>query len=44
MYTDPIDSIIHTYDNRSSILKLREHIDQTEIFSFNKINITEIDL
>ena len=41
--TEPIDCIIHTYDNHSTILKIREHIDQTEIFSFNKINITQME-
>ena len=40
---DPIDNIIHTYDNHPSILRIREHINQTELFSFSKINETQME-
>ena len=42
--TDPIDSIIQTYDKRPSILKIRGYIDQTKIFSFHKVNITQMEM
>ena len=42
--TDPIDSIIQTYDKHPSILKIRGYIDQTKIFSFHKVNITQMEM
>ena len=41
--TDPIENIIQTYANHSSICRIREHVDQTNQFSFCKINVSQME-
>ena len=35
---DPIDTILYTYKNHPSILKIRENVTYTETFTFSQIN------
>ena len=41
--TEPIDVIIQNFSDHLSILKINEHINQTEIFSFKLINEMDIE-
>ena len=41
--TGPIENIIQTYANHSSIFRIREHVDQTDQFSFCKINVLQME-
>ena len=43
MKTDPIENIIQRYANHSSICRIREHVDQTDQFSFCKINVSQME-
>ena len=40
---DPIEIILQNYDEHPSIVKIREHINETAIFSFKKVNETQIE-
>ena len=41
--TDPIENIIQTYANHSSICRIREHVDQIDQVSFCKINVSQME-
>ena len=41
--TDPIENTIQTYANHSSICRIRERVDQTDQFSFCKINVSQME-
>ena len=43
MINDPVDNIIQTFDNHPSIRRIRGHISQIELFSFNYVNETGIN-
>ena len=41
--TDPISIIIQKFSEHQSIVKINEHINQTETFSFKNVNETQIE-
>ena len=43
MINDPVDNIIQTFDNHPSIRRIRDHISQIELFSFNNVNDTQME-
>ena len=40
---DPIDIIIQNFSSHPSVLKIKEHIDLTEMFTFEKVNEIQIE-
>ena len=40
---DPIDTILYTYHNHPSIIRLRVHVDQTEKVSFSEVTEIQIE-
>ena len=43
MINDPVDNIIQTFDNHPGIWRIRGHISQIELSSFNNVNETQME-